>query len=175
MTVRAPRPRDAPGLAAVHIETWQHAYDGIFPEDFLQNLDREGRRSWFESRIERNGGDLLVSDDGDGPVGFCLFGHSGDQGWGEVYAIYVHPDHWGEGHGAALLSAAEEALSQSGFQRALLWVLEQNRQARGFYEKRGWVLGRPIRIEEIGDTQVTEVRYERSLERSSSTSPKSSG
>ncbi len=163
MRVRTPRPEDASGLAAVHIETWQHAYEGIFPEEFLLGLDLEGRRRWFEARIEKNGGDLLVAEAGAGPVGFCLFGDSGDQGWGEVYAIYVHPQHWGGGHGSALLSGAERALSHLGFEHALLWVLEQNHQAREFYEKRGWVLGRPIRIEEIGETQVTEVRYERVL------------
>ena len=78
-----------------------------------------------------------------------------------MYAIYVHPSQWGEGHGTELLSAAERALSGMGFERALLWVLEQNHQAREFYERRGWVLGRPIKLEEIGGTQVTEVRYQR--------------
>lgn len=163
MIVRPPTPGDAPGLAAVHIETWQHAYQGIFPEQFLRGLDREGRERWFESRIERAAGDLLVADAGRGPVGFCLYGDANDSGWGELYAIYVHPKHWGEGHGSALLSGAEAALARLGFERALLWVLELNDQARTFYEKRGWALGAPIKIEEIGGTQVTEVRYERDL------------
>ena len=163
MTVRPPTPGDAPRLAAVHIETWQQAYDGIFPERFLHELDMEGRRQWFASRIERAAEGLLVADAGSGPVGFCLFGEATEPGWGEVYAIYVHPEHWGDGHGTELLSAAETHLSVMGFERALLWVLERNLQAREFYQRRGWVLGRPIKIEEIGGTQVTEVRYERVL------------
>ncbi len=104
-----------------------------------------------------------MADTGKGPVGFCFYGDAAEPGWGEVYAIYVHPSHWGEGHGSALLSAAEDALSTLGFERALLWVLRQNRQARFFYENRGWVLGAPIKLEEIGGIQVTEVRYERAL------------
>ena len=163
MTVRPPTPGDASRLAAVHIETWQQAYDGIFSKEFLQGLDLEGRGRWFASRIERGGDGLLVADAAAGPIGFCLFGEATDPGWGEVYAIYVHPSQWGEGHGTALLSAAEAALSGRGFERALLWVLEQNHQARDFYERRGWLLGRPIKLEEIGGTQVTEVRYERVL------------
>ncbi len=163
MTVRNARRGDAAGLAAVHIETWQHAYRHIFPKEFLLGLDWEARRRWFETRIEADGGDLLVADGGAGPVGFCFFGHAGESGWGELYAIYVHPEQWGQGHGSDLLKAAEVALGESGFERALLWVLEQNGQARAFYESRGWRLGRPIRIEEIGSTQVTEVRYERDL------------
>lgn len=163
MTVRPPDPGDAPGLAAVHIETWQHAYREIFPEEFLSGLDRDSRERWFESRIQRAAGDLLVADAGNGPLGFCFYGDAPDPGWGEVYAIYVHPTHWGEGHGSALLSAAEDALSRLGFERSLLWVLEQNQGARAFYEKRGWILGSPIRLEEIGGVQVTEVRYERAL------------
>lgn len=162
MTVRPARAGDEGELARVHVESWQSAYRGIFPADFLRDLDVERRRLWFESRIEGGHG-LLVADAGGLPVGFCIFGDSTEPGWGEVYAIYVHPDHWGSGHGAALLSAAEEALAEQGLDRALLWVLEKNQQARAFYERSGWVLGRQFKLEEIGGTQVTEVRYQTSL------------
>lgn len=168
MSVRLPSAGDAPELARVHVESWQHAYRDIFSADFLGGLDVERRRLWFESRIAGGGG-LLVADVDERPVGFCVFGDSAEPGWGEVYAIYVHPDHWGEGHGAALLSAAEDALSSQGLDRALLWVLERNHQARSFYERRGWVLGSPIKLEEIGGTQVTEVRYQTSLRGAAST------
>ena len=160
-------------MAAIHIETWQKAYNHVFPKEFLEGLDLDRREQWFDARISKGEG-LIVADTGGKPAGFCFFGDSSDEGWGEVFAIYVHPDHWGRGHGFRLLSTAERRLAERSHRQALLWVLEMNQRARDFYERQGWALGKPIRIEEIGGTQVTEVRYERLLS-SASTSTVSSG
>jgi hypothetical protein len=65
--------------------------------------------------------------------------------------------------GRLLLVSGEQALSEAGEERALLWVLDTNRRARVFYERQGWVLAKPIRIEKFGQYDVTEVRYEKSL------------
>lgn len=158
--IRAASPDDARALAEVHVATWQRAYRDDFPERFLQNLDVDRRTEWFRSQIARGAG-LLVAESSDEVAGFCFFGESSDGGWGEVFAIYVHPDHWGQGLGRDLLEAAEEEIRLLGFDRMLLWVLESNERARDFYMRQGWVLGQPIRLEEIGGRQVTEVRYER--------------
>lgn len=173
MTVRPPRPGEARALAEIHIETWRQAYSHVFPQEFLVGLDLDRREQWFDVQI-RKGEGLMVAEAGSEPAGFCFFGDSSDEGWGEVFAIYVHPDHWGGGHGHRLLADAERRLVGRSHRRALLWVLEKNQQARAFYERQGWVLGKPLRIEEIGGTQVTEVRYERLLS-SSSISTVSSG
>lgn len=159
MGVRPARTEDAGHLAVVHVESWRRAYRGQIPEAFLAGLDLAERESWFRSRIEAGSG-LLVAEVDDEPVGYCYFGESSEPGWGEVHAIYVHPDHWGEGHGRSLLSSAESELAGSGLEGALLWVLAANDRARSFYRSQGWEPGRPIRIEEIGGVQVTEVRYE---------------
>lgn len=160
--IREARPGDARDLALVHVTSWQHAYADDFPTEFLETLDVDRREQWFETQIERDAGIVVAEADGS-PVGFCFFGQSSDEGWGEVFAIYVHPGRWREGHGSRLLDAAESKLVEDGFDQVLLWVLETNRLARDFYERRGWVLGKPIKLEEIGGRQVTEVRYERSL------------
>ncbi|HSM45638.1 MAG TPA: GNAT family N-acetyltransferase, partial [Acidimicrobiia bacterium] len=80
-----------------------------------------------------------------------------------IYSIYVHPDQWGDGHGHDLLQAGEDTLLAKGFESGLLWVLDANQPARRFYERHGWTVGKPIRVEEIGGVQVTEVRYDKSL------------
>jgi GNAT superfamily N-acetyltransferase len=150
-------------LASLHIAAWQHAYRDQFSEEFLDGLDMEIRTAWFSRQI-KTGSRVLVAEDDDQLAGFCFFGESSDAGWGEVFAIYVHPDRWGEGHGYELLRAGERGLESSGFARALLWVLSGNTRARTFYERQEWTLGKPIRLEEIGGIQVTEVRYERILQ-----------
>jgi ribosomal protein S18 acetylase RimI-like enzyme len=136
----------------------------VFTHDFLGSLDLEVRTAWWEALLLRGDRVTLVSDVEMGVAGFCLFGASDDVGWGEIFAIYVDPPHWRLGMGGGLLSAGETQLAEDGFERALLWVVESNERARAFYERQGWVKGQPFRLETIGGTEVTEVRYEKDLE-----------
>ena len=105
----------------------------------------------------------MVAEDGGVIEGFCAVGPSTEEDWGEVYAIYLDPDRWGQGVGRALLAAGESALLDDGQWQALLWVLDANVRARAFYERQGWVRGKPIRIENIGGADVNEARYEKVL------------
>ena len=153
---------DADALARIHVETWRVAYRGMLPDDYLDSLRVEPRIGWWR-RFLRDGATVYVAEEAREVVGFCSVGSSQDEGWGEVFAIYVHPSRWDEGHGGGLLDAGEGSLRDGGFSRALLWVLESNARARRFYERRGWSLGKPFRVEEIGGVQVGEVRYQTEL------------
>lgn len=153
---------DAEGLADVHVLSWQKAYEHIFTEAFLTSLDRETRARWWVRFVE-DGNRVHVAEDEGLVVGFCHADSSADDGWGEIFSIYVSPERWGHGHGHALLTAGESTLLAKGHERGLLWVLEGNERGRRFYERQGWTMGRPIRVEEIGGVQVTEVRYEKDL------------
>jgi GNAT superfamily N-acetyltransferase len=152
---------DAQDLADIHVRTWQKAYEHIFPEEFLSGLNRDARARWW-ARFIAEGATVHVAEVGQ-LVGFCHAAPSGDEGWGEIFSIYVSPDHWGEGHGRDLLVAGEAHLLAMGHHRALLWVLEANERGRSFYDRQGWAVGKPIRVEEIGGVQVTELRYEKDL------------
>ena len=160
--IRLASSADAARLAEVHIRSWQHAYRGIFPEDFLANLDVDRRVTFFSERLA-GGAPVFVSMADDKVVAFCWPAASSEDGWGEILSIYADPDHWGEGHGRAVLEAGEAHLEKQGFDRALLWVLAANTRARDFYEYLGWKLGSGLKLEEIGGVQVTEVRYEKTL------------
>jgi GNAT superfamily N-acetyltransferase len=81
---------------------------------------------------------------------------------GEVYALYVTPDWWSTGTGRSLMSRAVAALTDAGYARAVLWVLEANARARRFYERAGWAPdGASNVLDGLGG--VVEVRYARSL------------
>jgi ribosomal protein S18 acetylase RimI-like enzyme len=58
---------------------------------------------------------------------------------GELYALFVHPDHWGTGTGRALADAACADLRECGCDTVQLWVLEANNRARRFYARYGFV------------------------------------
>lgn len=52
--------------------------------------------------------------------------------------LYVHPAHWGQGLGTALLERGEEALREDGYDRLRLEVFAENGDGRRFYEGRGF-------------------------------------
>lgn len=54
--------------------------------------------------------------------------------------LFVAPDQWGKGVGTLLHDEVVDLLRQQGRTRCELWVLEENHEARRFYENRGWKL-----------------------------------
>ncbi|RPH68471.1 MAG: GNAT family N-acetyltransferase [Myxococcaceae bacterium] len=144
MRVLAPQIRtassgDAPGIAHVQVLTWQQTYRGILPDAFLDGLDVErSAESWRAVISDRRRITHVV--DGPGIIGFCTAGPSrGDPiGFrGEVEAIYVHPAEQGRGHGTALVRAAMGWLAAKRLSPVLVWALEANTRAHGFYRALG--------------------------------------
>lgn len=144
MRVLAPQIRpaqvdDAPAIARVQVSTWQHTYRGILPAPFLELLDVErSAESWRAVIADRRRITQVV--DCPGLVGFCTAGPSrGEHGGylGELEAIYVLPAEQGRGHGTALIRAAMRWLAERELEPVLVWALEANHAAHGFYESLG--------------------------------------
>jgi GNAT superfamily N-acetyltransferase len=156
---------DADGMAEVHVRSWQAVYAGLFPDEFLRGLSvanrAEGWRRFISNQSDQRVG-LVVEEEGR-IVGFSSLGCSDDPTTGEVYAIYLHPDHWGRGLGRELMGASEARLKAMRFEKALLWVLDGNALARRFYDAAGWVPDGGIKIEPIGGVDANEVRYRKRL------------
>lgn len=77
--------------------------------------------------------------------------------------MYLDPDAWGSGRGAALLTAGLAELSRAGFARATLWVLHSNDRARSFYEGHGWAADGAVKQHDWVAFTATDVRYSRAL------------
>ncbi|WP_298345687.1 N-acetyltransferase [Ferrimicrobium sp.] len=68
---------------------------------------------------------------------------------GEIYAIYVHPDHWRRGASKALMDVACQSLWQKGYKVVQLWVLADNVRAETVYLSQGWTangVGRQVEL-----------------------------
>jgi RimJ/RimL family protein N-acetyltransferase len=174
MTVRPATLEDAEHLAFVHIRSWQAAYQGMMPQDYLDQLDVAGRTDGWRRRLENNDspGTLVAvnaSDQGAGRiVGFAGLESTRDADedparTGEVWGIYLLREAWGQGLGRELMTAALGQLATHGFQEATLWVLRENARARRFYEAAGFTADGTEKLDDIGGSPVTEVRYRRSL------------
>jgi GNAT superfamily N-acetyltransferase len=155
---------DADAMGHLHVRAWQLAYRGVMPDEYLDGLQADERIAMWRGRIARTDlPPLLVAVTGDEVVGFAVFGDeqppSGSVSCGQLYAINLHPDHWGKGIGRVLLRRATDALVAEGFGEAVLWVVPQNERARSLYESEGWVADGGVLDEEVLGVTVTDIRY----------------
>ncbi len=172
VAVRAATVDDAGAIVEAQVAAWQSAYRGIMPDRYLDDLSSEPgsraerRRVTIASPVDPRVFNFVAEVDG-GVAGWLCGGPTRDEdggpGTGEVWAIYVHPDHWRCGAGAALMSAALQRLATDGYGEAVLWVFEENGGARRFYERFGWRLDGASQIFERGGGQAIEIRYRRPL------------
>jgi GNAT superfamily N-acetyltransferase len=166
--IRLAEAPDALAVARVHVRTWQVAYRGLIPDDYLDGLrpeDQAARYTFGDRADDRPITHLAVADDG-GVLGFSTTGPSRDDdgdGFGELYALYVDPDRWKGGIGGALMGAARERLVSVGFSEAFLWVLAVNGRAQRFYAADGWRPDGVERLDVLRGAPVDEVRYVTSL------------
>lgn len=169
MAIRIARLEDAPAIAQVHVTTWQAAYRGLLPATLLDNLSVKGRTQEWNEILALGDGSILVCTRAEQIIGFAGCGECRDQDLsdgraGELYAIYLEPAFWGQGYGAALLTAALTLLQQDDYQLVTLWVLAGNQRACRFYEHAGFVADGGCKIETLpGGIDVRELRYRRAL------------
>jgi GNAT superfamily N-acetyltransferase len=106
LTLRDARPEDAAEVAGVHVRSWQVAYRGLLPDEYLDGLRAEDRAQRYT--FDLVGPDhpaTTVAVEGDEICGFVTTGPArGEaQGVGAVQAIYVDPTAWGRGVGLSAL------------------------------------------------------------------------
>ena len=170
-TVRRAGPGDAHAIAEVTVTSWQEAYRGILPDEFLDSLRVAPREMAWQEMLGRDarGRTPAWVAEGDGGVGgFVSCGPPRDEDVplpaAEVYAIYVQPAAWRRGLGRSLLEAATAHCRAGGTRTLVLWVLEANERARAFYEAMGWQLDGGHREFELGGASASEVRYRRAVD-----------
>ena len=150
--VRPATPDDAAAIASVHTETWKSTYAGAIPDDVLAQFTDQARREayWRDQLIrEAQSGETRTwaAVDTSGQVAGLVVAGPAQRTpddpeaalayAGEVYAVYVHPRAQGQGLGSALMRSAAAELRARGLAGLLVWCLESNIQARGFYERLG--------------------------------------
>jgi GNAT superfamily N-acetyltransferase len=167
MQLRPAEPDDAMAVARVHVRSWQVAYRTLLPDDYLDQLRPEDRAKTYDlaSLDPLKPGTIVAAEEGV-ILGFATTMPSRDADLpehGELCALYVDPDRWGQGIGAALIAAARANLLALGYRKALLWVLVGNARAERFYRIDQWVPDGHSRTDSVWGLTVNEVRYQRGL------------
>ncbi len=158
---------DLRAVAEVHSKAVLAAYRDVLPPGVFdpehvapEKVEKEFRET-FEGFGPRD--TLLKAVAGSTVVGTCICGDDSELGkadTGYLQRVYVDPAWWNRGVGTALVDRAVELLKGHGFRKLALQVLENNRKARAFYEKRGWRFEQKVRMKVVG----MEVRYTKSVD-----------
>jgi ribosomal protein S18 acetylase RimI-like enzyme len=102
---------------------------------------------------------LLVADDAtDGVVRYAA-AHPDE---GELFLLFVHPDHGGRGVDAALLAAAHDALRTAGCREVFLFTHERNEGPLAFYAA-GYRPDGSDRESDFHGTPIRELRLVKQL------------
>jgi ribosomal protein S18 acetylase RimI-like enzyme len=102
---------------------------------------------------------LVAIDETENLVGFTAV-HPRE---GEMYLLFVHPEHAGRGVGRALLDAAHEALRAGGCREAFLYTHEENKRAIAVYEAAGYRRDGFVRESEFRGVHQREPRFTKLL------------
>ncbi len=138
MLIRPMSPEDLPALRLLYEKSWRWAYRDLIPQSFLDGVPKE---AWAGGVTKEGRQNLVLEEAGAllGTVSFCPSRWWKYPDYGEIVALYLLPEHTGQGWGRLLLGRAVAALGDQGLEKVLLWVLKDNRRARAFYEKYGFV------------------------------------
>lgn len=144
--VRPATVEDARAIAALHIASWRATYRGLMPDALLDGLDldeRTAQRARFLEASTHDARGNIVSCSEGAVRAWASWGPErdvtpADASRYELYAIYAHPDHVGQGHGRALMDHVVEASRDAGAKTLAVWVLGGNTPAIRFYARAGF-------------------------------------
>ncbi|GAB3226179.1 GNAT family N-acetyltransferase [Glycomyces halotolerans] len=129
--------------------SWRAAYSGIIADETLASMGETPSEAfvmnlsspppfWLTLVAER-GPDVIGAITVGWDTRECARGEAEPGRPGEVWMLYVHPDHWGRGAGRALMREGHKALDEFGLSPVRVWLLEGNEIGRRFYERYGFV------------------------------------
>ena len=166
--VRPAAMRDAKAIADVHVASARAAYVDILPEDQLRALAPSTREAKWREAIEFSEPQVHVAVLGEEVVGFVGFDRSRDpktpSTTGEIWSIYLKPEHWGKGAGVALWDAARDGLEEEGCTVVTVWVPLRNDRAMRFHELAGFKREmKTAKTTAVGTVKIEEIRLKRSV------------
>jgi ribosomal protein S18 acetylase RimI-like enzyme len=158
LTIRSAEPADAQAIGAVFDaavrEGWKYlgelAARPMFPPE---EWDAEVAKHAPPNAM------LVAVDDTGRVIGFAAV-HPAE---GEMFLLFVHPDHAGLGVGRALLEAAHDVLRSAGCREAFLYTHEQNKRAIAVYEAAGYRRDGTVRESEFRGVHQREPRLVKKL------------
>lgn len=130
--IRRARQSDLDLLTAVERAASEATLAHIFDPEKHPYPTADVRRRWRRLLRDRRV-HVRILEEHEKPAGLVAWDTSG-----QLRHLAVSPRSTHHGYGSLLLQYATEELMAGGTRELCLWVLEDNREARGFYRTRGW-------------------------------------
>ncbi|MET0294179.1 MAG: GNAT family N-acetyltransferase [Phenylobacterium sp.] len=131
----------------MHVEAWRETYQGLLPKTFLQSMRADIHVRRWQAMLSDPAPDqvVLVAEGPQGVVGYCSGGDSRFRlpGEAEIATLYLLRSAQKQGLGRSLVQHAARVLAARGAESLVISVLEDNANARGFYERLGGVAEAP--------------------------------
>lgn len=141
MIYREATEQDAEKIAALHAQSWQQHYRGIWLDSFLdKEVEAERLSVWTKRMRTPKPNQYILVAENDGEIcGFiCVLTHENPT-WGALIDnLHVAKAYQGQKIGYELMKQGIAWIRRDDPRAPFyLWVLEKNTQARAFYERMG--------------------------------------
>ncbi len=166
-SIRAAKAADVPTIIRIHAGVARGSITKGAPG--AAQSDGAGQTTFWKEAVEYAEPQLFVACAGQEVVGFVGIDRSRDPRtpptMGEIWYLYLAPEHHGRGAGLALWDSARETLIEEGCTQVSVWVPLASERALRFFElagfKREMSTARTTAVP--GGGRVEEVRLKRPL------------
>lgn len=162
--VRPAERKDMEALAMIQTSSWKKAFENILSVDTLEKYTNpEECKTMLENVYDAQRGFFYIGYLDEKPCAELFWCEGNEmQESAEIVALHSLSGSWGSGIGKAVMDRAIEDIRQKRFKCIYLWVFTENRRARRFYEKCGFVSDGERHISSFDEAE--EMRYVYSCE-----------
>jgi len=144
INIRKVKIGDEKVLAYIQTESWKAAFHSILSkEDLNKYTNIDEAEDMYKMLLDNGiGHGYILSVDGT-PHCIAYWNKSREEEMkdhAELICIHSLSGNWGKGYGSMMLEYILQEMKDAGFNKAMLWVFEENARARSFYEKYGFIL-----------------------------------
>lgn len=165
LTIKKATAADAQEIAQVHMRSWETAYAGIIPDEFIREKNKTRPALWQQILSGDNDRHYIIRL-GDRAAGIMSVAPPQDEDLGdsfyELHGLYLHPDFIGRGVGAQAMDYALDLARSLGKKTMVVYVLKENTAARRFYQRCGFTCDGAQKQAEYGKT-FSIIRYRREI------------
>ncbi|MCS0612471.1 helix-turn-helix domain-containing GNAT family N-acetyltransferase [Massilia kyonggiensis] len=150
--VRSHRPGDMAWITRRHGELYarQQGWDSSFETlvgqictDFERNFDPAREHCWIAERAGERIGSIAVARDG-------------EEGVAKLRLLLVEEQARGFGLGTHLVDVCHQFARTAGYRKMRLWTTDQQKQARGIYQRKGYRLVAEEPVHAFGKDMINE-------------------
>ncbi|MCL2406648.1 MAG: GNAT family N-acetyltransferase [Defluviitaleaceae bacterium] len=152
-TIRIAVPSDAPAMAEVIMRSWEAAYENILLPEYIYEKNNTRVELYKRVITDENSSSYVILQDGE-IAGTMKLDEATDDDlskeYCEMHYIYLHPRYFRQGIGTFAVAFAVNKARELGKTYISVWVISENINSVGFYEKNGFVADGTIKTQERG-------------------------